>query len=36
MLIHKIYINSARKIYTNIYLFEKDIEPLQIQKMVEN
>ena len=30
--IHKIYINSARKIYTNIYLFEKDIEPLQIQK----
>ena len=23
--IHKIYINSARKIYTNIYLFEKDI-----------
>ena len=30
--IHRIYINSARKIYTNIYLFEKDIEPLQIQK----
>ena len=30
--IHKIYINSARKIYTNIYLFEKNITPLQIQK----
>lgn len=30
--IHKVYINSARKIYTNIYLFEKNISPLQIQK----
>ncbi len=30
--IHKIYINSARKIYTNIYLFEKNISPLQVQK----
>ena len=30
--IHKIYINVARKIYTNIYLFEKKIAPLQIQK----
>jgi hypothetical protein len=30
--IHKIYINSARKIYMNIYLFEKNINPLQIQK----
>jgi len=30
--IHKIYINSARKIYTNIYLFETDVSPLQIQK----
>ena len=30
--IHKVYVNTARKIYTNIYLFEKDIEPLQIQK----
>jgi len=30
--VHKIYINSARKIYTNIYLFEKNISPLQIQK----
>jgi hypothetical protein len=30
--IHKIYIHVARKIYTNIYLFEKNIVPLQIQK----
>ena len=30
--VHKIYINAARKIYTNIYLFEKNISPLQIQK----
>jgi hypothetical protein len=30
--IHKIYINVARKIYTNIYLFEKNIAPLQIQR----
>jgi hypothetical protein len=30
--IHTIYIHVARKIYTNIYLFEKNIAPLQIQK----
>lgn len=30
--IHKVYINTARKIYTNIYLFEKNLGPLQIQK----
>ena len=30
--IHKIYIHVARKIYTNIYLFEKQIAPLQTQK----
>merc|ERR1712178_629406 len=30
--IHKIYINTARKLYSNIYLFEKDIYPLQVQK----
>lgn len=30
--IHKVYINAARKIYTNVYLFEKNIQPLQIQK----
>ena len=30
--IHKVYINIARKLYTNIYLFEKNIAPLQVQK----
>jgi hypothetical protein len=30
--IHKIYIFTARKVYTNIYLFEKHITPLSIQK----
>ena len=30
--IHKIYIHLARKIYSNVYLFEKDIVPLQYQK----
>jgi hypothetical protein len=30
--IHKIYIHAARKIYTNVYLFEKNISPLQTQK----
>lgn len=30
--IHQVYINSARKLYLNIYLFEKDVLPLQQQK----
>jgi hypothetical protein len=30
--IHRVYVNVARKLYTNIYLFEKNIAPLQIQK----
>ena len=30
--IHKIYIHVARKIYMNIYLFDKNIAPLQIQE----
>ncbi len=30
--IHKVYIHVARKLYTNIYLFEKDILPLEVQK----
>ena len=30
--VHKCYINVARKLYSNIYLFEKDVTPLQIQK----
>jgi len=30
--IHKVYINVARKIYKNVYLFEVNIQPLQVQK----
>ena len=30
--IHKVYIHVARKVYTNVYLFEKSISPLMIQK----
>ena len=30
--IHKIYIQVARKIYTNVYLFEENIMPLNYQK----
>lgn len=30
--IHKAYINIARKVYRNVYLFEINIQPLQIQK----
>jgi len=30
--IHKIYIHVARKAYMNVYLFEKNISPLQVQK----
>ena len=30
--IHKVYINIARKLYKNIFLFEKDCSPLQKQK----
>jgi hypothetical protein len=30
--IHKIYIHVARKTYMNVYLFEKNINPLQSQK----
>jgi hypothetical protein len=30
--IHKTYINVARKVYTNVYLFEKNNSPLQTQK----
>lgn len=32
LFIHKCYINSARKLYQSVYLFEKDIPSLQIQK----
>lgn len=30
--IHRIYIQTARKIYQNVYLFEKNISPMQTQK----
>jgi predicted ester cyclase len=30
--IHKVYINVARKVYTNVYLFEKPVTPLQQQR----
>lgn len=30
--IHKVYINTARKVYMNVYLFEKNVSPLQSQK----
>jgi hypothetical protein len=30
--IHKIYISVARKVYSNVYLFDIDVAPLQIQK----
>jgi len=30
--IHKVYINVARKVYKNVYLFQLNIEALQIQK----
>jgi len=30
--IHKVYIHAARKIYSNVYLFELGIPPLQVQK----
>lgn len=30
--IHKVYIHCARKLYSNVYLFEKNISPLLIQK----
>ena len=30
--IHRVYVNVARKIYSNVYLFEKNVGDLQIQK----
>ena len=30
--IHKVYINVARKVYSNVYLFDKNVSPLQSQK----
>ena len=30
--VHKVYINVASRVYTNVYLFQKDVEPLQTQR----
>ena len=30
--VHKVYINVARKLYTNVYLYEKNIQPLSVQR----
>ena len=30
--VHKVYIHLARKIYTNVYLFEENIPPLDVQR----
>jgi len=30
--IHKVYIHVARAVYKNVYLFEKNVSPLQVQK----
>ena len=32
MFLHKVYVNIARKLYSNIYLFQVDISPLEQQK----
>ena len=30
--VHKVYVNSARKLYSNVYIFEKGNHPLQVQR----
>lgn len=30
--IHKIYVNTARKLYSNVYIFERGIQPLHTQR----
>ena len=30
--IHKVYVNAARKVYVNVYLFEKNVDSLIMQK----
>lgn len=30
--IHKVYVNTARKLYSNVYIFEKGNHPLQVQR----
>jgi hypothetical protein len=34
--VHKVYIHTARKCYSNVYLFDAKITPLQKQKITEN
>ena len=30
--VHKIYVNTARKVYSNVYIFERGIQPLHTQR----
>jgi hypothetical protein len=30
--VHKIYVNSARKVYSNVYIFERGVQPLHTQR----
>jgi hypothetical protein len=30
--IHKVYVNTARKLYSNVYIFEKGLNPLNVQR----
>jgi hypothetical protein len=30
--IHKVYVNTARKVYSNVYIFERGIQPLHTQR----
>ena len=30
--VHKIYVNTARKVYSNVYIFEKGVQPLHTQR----
>ena len=30
--VHKVYVNCARKLYSNVYIFEKGNHPLQVQR----
>ena len=30
--VHKIYVNTARKLYSNVYIFERGIQPLHTQR----
>ena len=30
--VHKIYVNTARKVYSNVYIFERGVQPLHTQR----